>query len=46
MPSQLPLVLLGQDYTLLLAKNGDVWFCGESTVSGMQRALPFKVDAG
>ena len=22
-----------QDYTLLLAKNGDVWFCGENQVS-------------
>jgi hypothetical protein len=21
-----------QDYTLLLAKNGDVWFCGENVV--------------
>jgi hypothetical protein len=27
-----------QDYTLLLAKNGDVWFCGEDTVRGLKFA--------
>jgi hypothetical protein len=31
-PSRCALALREQDYTLLLAKNGDVWFCGENVV--------------